>query len=278
MNRILLIIILFLNLPKSYSQNEIDALRYSFQDIIGSSKFSSMSGSFGALGGDFSSTSNNPAGIGMYQFSELSFTSSYNLNRNNNYFSTRSSDLNSFFDGQLGIIYTELKNKSDWKRVNFGIGWNSLANYENKLFINGNNNSSSLADVILIRAQGKTINSLNPFDTELAFWSDLIDLSDNSIDTSTNYYANDNGNYISHVNGRSLKNQSRTLSSSGGLNEFILSIASSYKEYLYLGLTIGLPIIDYNERLEHFENNFNDTVNGLNSFSYNHNLTVSCTP
>ena len=35
------------------AQNEIDALRYSQNNIIGTAKFSSMSGSYGSLGGDF---------------------------------------------------------------------------------------------------------------------------------------------------------------------------------------------------------------------------------
>ena len=42
-----------------YSQNEIDALRYSQQNIFGT-RFNSMGGSFGSLGGDFSTLSYNP--------------------------------------------------------------------------------------------------------------------------------------------------------------------------------------------------------------------------
>ena len=55
------------------AQNEVDALRYSTYNLTGSAKFSSMGGAFGALGGEFSALSQNPAGIGMYQFSEISF-------------------------------------------------------------------------------------------------------------------------------------------------------------------------------------------------------------
>ena len=56
------------------AQNEIDALRYSQQNMFGSARVSSMGGAFGSLGGDFSGLSQNPAGIGMYQFTEVTFS------------------------------------------------------------------------------------------------------------------------------------------------------------------------------------------------------------
>ena len=60
----------------SNAQTEIDALRYSKSDIVGTARFSAMAGAYGALGADFTTLSYNPAGIGFYQFSELTFTPS----------------------------------------------------------------------------------------------------------------------------------------------------------------------------------------------------------
>ena len=60
----------------SNAQTEIDALRYSRNDIVGTARFSAMAGAYGALGADFTTLSYNPAGIGFYQFSELTFTPS----------------------------------------------------------------------------------------------------------------------------------------------------------------------------------------------------------
>ena len=37
------------------AQNEVDALRYSTQNISGTARYSSMGGAFGSLGGEFSS-------------------------------------------------------------------------------------------------------------------------------------------------------------------------------------------------------------------------------
>ena len=60
----------------SNAQTEIDALRYSQNNIVGTARFSAMAGAYGALGADFTTLSYNPAGIGFYQFSELTFTPS----------------------------------------------------------------------------------------------------------------------------------------------------------------------------------------------------------
>ena len=45
-----------------YSQNINDALNYADNSYQGTARFNSMSGAFGALGGDISSIAVNPAG------------------------------------------------------------------------------------------------------------------------------------------------------------------------------------------------------------------------
>ena len=61
------------------AQNEIDALRYSTHNLNGTARYTAMGGAFSSLGAEFSALSQNPAGIGMYQFSEITFTPSFNL-------------------------------------------------------------------------------------------------------------------------------------------------------------------------------------------------------
>ena len=58
------------------AQNEVDALRYSQVTFGGTARFNALSGAFGALGGDLSVTSVNPAGLSIYRGSEFSFTPS----------------------------------------------------------------------------------------------------------------------------------------------------------------------------------------------------------
>lgn len=45
-----------------FSQGVVDALKYSQQDIRGTARYMGMAGAFGALGGDITTLSQNPAG------------------------------------------------------------------------------------------------------------------------------------------------------------------------------------------------------------------------
>ena len=194
MKKNLLLLIVFLFATQLYSQNEIDALRYSQQNIFGTAKFNSMGGSFGSLGGDFSTLSYNPAGIGLYQNSELTFTPILSMTEVNS-----SLNGNTFYNNQYGInisnfgfIATGINKDDQWKRINLGFGWNQLANYDSGFFTVTKNSHSSLAELILEQAQGKTIDNLDYWGAEPAFWSDLIDLENNFVDTATGWYAFDN--------------------------------------------------------------------------------------
>ena len=57
------------------AQNEEDALRFSRLTPFGSARVTAMGGAFGALGGDLTTLSTNPGGIGVFRKSEISFTS-----------------------------------------------------------------------------------------------------------------------------------------------------------------------------------------------------------
>ena len=112
------------------AQNEIDALRYSTQNIFGTAKFNSMGGSFGSLGGDFSTLSYNPAGIAFYNNSEISFTPSLNMNETNTSLNGNNFTNNNFGANisNFGFIAKGINDNQQWNRVNIGFGWNQLAN------------------------------------------------------------------------------------------------------------------------------------------------------
>ena len=56
------------------SQNETDALRYSYLNYNGTARYAGLGGAMGALGADMSAISMNPAGMGRYSRSDFSFT------------------------------------------------------------------------------------------------------------------------------------------------------------------------------------------------------------
>jgi len=108
------------------SQNIFDALRYSNDEIEGSARFSAMSGAFGALGGELSAISVNPAGSAIFSKGIASFTlSNYkttndsNLVNNilNNVMETNIDTKSNFNLNQLGgvLVFNNTTN-SKWKK------------------------------------------------------------------------------------------------------------------------------------------------------------------
>ena len=57
-----------------FAQGEMDAYTLSQKDLSGSARSMAMGGAFGALGGDISAMSHNPAGIAVYRSSEVRLT------------------------------------------------------------------------------------------------------------------------------------------------------------------------------------------------------------
>ena len=95
MKKIFILLFGIISIPEIHAQNEIDALRYSQNSFFGTAKFTSMAGSFGSLGGDFSTLSLNPAGIAFYQNSELTYTPNFSFIDNTSYLNGNKNTKNS---------------------------------------------------------------------------------------------------------------------------------------------------------------------------------------
>ena len=250
------------------AQNEVDALRYSTHDNLGTARYSALGGAFGSLGGEFSALSSNPAGIGMYQFSEFTFTPSLNVNSTKSYYGeTHLSDYKSGLNiGNLGLVFTVPKENSDWKRVNIGIGWNQLANYDRNITVENANSTSSIVENIIGITNGTLTSDLTNGEgntySQMAWNTYLIDPLYNSNEMI-------DGQYVSNFSTSNIT-QTKTLRSTGSMNEFVISMGGSYQEKLYLGATIGIPSINYYEYSEHTENinSEMDTISNLRKLQF----------
>ena len=66
-----------------YAQGQMDALRFSQNDMFGTARAMGMGGAFGALGGDQTGVSINPAGIAVYRSNEITATFQFMSNAAN---------------------------------------------------------------------------------------------------------------------------------------------------------------------------------------------------
>ena len=260
MKKIILSIITILFFNNTNAQNEIDALRYSTNNMIGSARYSAMGGAFGSLGGEFSSLSSNPAGLGMYQSSEFTFSPNFDLNNRTTYFNNKSSEYNSAISiGSLGLVSSIPQKDPNWKRINFAIGWNQLAKYNNSTKIEGSSNNSIVNDFIDISNGTSVENLLNSY--SIMAWETYL----------MNPDPQNNNQYISNLSNNT-KRQSKSIEQNGSMNEFILSAASTYQDKLYIGATIGINTLNYYEYSEYYEEEL-DTTNNLRGLLFSEEIS-----
>lgn len=253
-----------------FSQNEIDALRYSQLSFGGTAKYMGMSGAYTALGGDESVLSSNPAGIGLYKKSEITFSPSiYKGETTSKFFGSSQNDFKFNFNfSNLGFVGTYLfpdkAKSSGWSSINFGFGYNRLNNYHNRVAILGTNPLNSIRDQYMHNAIGNTPKQLDAFSTSLAYNTWLIDTIGNET------------TYVAAFVGAGEKQQ-KTITSVGAMNELTFSLGGNYNDMLYIGGTIGVPSVRYIEESTYKEMNHKDTTSDFKSITIYDNLKTTGT-
>ncbi|MFZ4401462.1 MAG: OmpP1/FadL family transporter [Bacteroidales bacterium] len=267
---VITIIIAIASISTTFAQNEMDALRYSQIYYGGTARSTAMCGAFGALGADFSSLSQNPAGIGLYKISEFTFTPSfYKGKTTSNYMGSPDRDNYKYNInlGNLGFIYTFFKRgnyvqDAGFKSAQFGFGINRMNNFNNRMTMEGYNPFSSMMNQYAIDAEGKNSNNLGSFDTRLAYDAYLINPK---ITDSTHYTSVVNGNVT----------QRKSVTTSGSMNEVVMSLGGNYNDKLYIGATLGFPFIHYSEQSTYKEIDTKDSTANFNSFTVSDDIKTS---
>src|SRR5690606_18281801 len=99
MKKNLLLLVGLAFMCSAYAQEGQDALRYSLSEIQGTARYRAISGAFGALGGDMSAVSSNPAGSAVFVSRQASFSlSRLNITKDTKFFKGVNSNSNSEFD------------------------------------------------------------------------------------------------------------------------------------------------------------------------------------
>lgn len=254
------------------AQDETDALRYSQLSPQGTARSIGFGGALGAIGGDFSALSVNPAGIGVYRNSELTFTPSLKLNSSNSTYTGAASDDNitRFNINNFAVVFTSAATgqrykRSKWKAASFGIGVNRVADFSSNHTYSGFNNTSSASEVFLTDAlqYPDDINNTSTL-AGLGYQSYLLDQDSIGLYQIPDFKAG--------------LNQTRTVSQRGGITDVNISFGGNYEEKLMLGATLGIPSLRYVRDITMREEDAtNNNDNDFNYFEYKESLTTKGT-
>ena len=144
MKQLFIIATLFVATSMSYSQS-LDyqdlALIFSQDDVNGSARFTGMSGAFGAVGGDISSISINPAGIAMYNNSAFSGTfNSRETDITSTYYGNPLTTQDQFFNiSHAGaVLVFDNTFNSEWSKFALGFNYRITKDFNDSFLSQGN--------------------------------------------------------------------------------------------------------------------------------------------
>lgn len=247
------------------AQDLADALRYSNLQVQGTARAGAMGNAFGALGGDFTSASINPAGIGLYRSSEFTVTPISGSTRvESNFLGNGREDTDYKFSlNNMSYVYTmpvNGKTESGLVSVNFGVGYNRVKDLNSNAVIQGYDVDGSYMDYFADRANQGT---WSDFYEELAWKTDMLILDENN----NEYYSDlQDAGY-----GQSLR---KTYSKNGSIDEYSFVLGLNFNHKLYMGIAWGINDVYYSEGTTILEVDENKNIPYFNDFQFNNYFTT----
>ncbi|MDH7462651.1 outer membrane protein transport protein [Chitinophagaceae bacterium 26-R-25] len=265
-----------------YSQLPEDALRHSWATPSGTARNQAIGGASVSLGGDITSLFYNPAGLGLYKTSEITFSPGLSFYGGKSDYrgtdGTKANNMTRFVIGTSGIVWGMPNPYKKWNNSAFSIGVNRTANFNSTIHYKGQNDYSSF-----------TTESKNEFAKYSEGYPNLTDeqlinqaIGDPSLSYTTRMHLSTYLVDIDPNNGEIYSRpedviyldnhpifQENTITNKGGITEIAIGFASSNQDKLSIGGSIGVPIVNFRSHRVYQESNTvgpNDSV--FNSMTY----------
>ena len=268
MKRFLTITLAFLFCATLFGQGSDDACLFSQTFYQGTAKALGMGNAMGAVGGDMTAVSINPAGMGIYRSNEI--TATLNLLDNyhsSNYYGTQNG-ANKMRLSIPNLGWVSTKQRSNYRPLRFtqfGIGLTRLNDYNQHTYAKGINPTSSKIDEYLRRIDGYSQYELQdafPFDIYPAWNTYLIDL-----------YEDEDGLYYSSPVPQGNIWQSQENNFKGRTEEWTFAGSANFFDQLYIGASANLRHIKREGTRDFQENSVEGTDTEFNQWNFKENLS-----
>ena len=275
---------LLIIIPITGAQDLRDAYRYSNTELTGTARYMSMSGAFGALGGDISAISINPASSAVFLSSSASISLGYrNLDNGIRFNDSNSNSEETDIDlANLGGVFVFTgNNDKDWRKFSLGINYTTNSNYEENYSVRGNS-SNSIDQYFLSFAQGIPLDLLQGTENNYQRYGILGEtqgygaqqayLGYQGFIIEPEFDDSENAEYFSLIAPGNF--DQRYLYAATGLNgKLTFNLGTQYKDFLYLGLNLNSHFINYENSTEFIE--FNDNTGSETTEVYFGNSLVT---
>jgi hypothetical protein len=269
--------IIFLGLAGSITtmaQTPEDALRLSWNPTFGTARNMAIGGTMVGLGGEITAAHSNPAGLGFYKNGEIVLSPGFSFGKNKidyrNVAGQTGDKVNNFNLGTSGIILAGGFENSSIKSAALSFTVNRVADFNNNQYYKGFNNKSKGAERYAEEFSQAKLNfddALNSkyisLPTRMAIWTYLIDTL--TIGGQPQVIALPEFTDV---------NQENSIISSGGINEYALSLGVNKNEKLFWGASVGASIVNLKRDVKYTESDATtNTTNRFGTYTYDESLT-----
>lgn len=264
-----------------------DAFRYADENPFGTARFRAMGGAFGALGGDLSALSVNPAGAAVFATGQMGATLHYTNRKNKSTFlgNGTDTDKDALDFSQLGgvFVYHNEDQDSRWKKFAIAANYEMTANFDDSRYFSGMN-TNSVGDYFmgyanqnggvpleLLQLQsGETLFDLYGYlgavygfgaqQAFLGYQGFVVNPLNENDPTNTTYFSNvpDGGHY----------RQGFQMQTRGYNSKFTINFATQFTDRYYFGLNLNTHFSDYSQWTSLSESNTNTPDAGLQAVRF----------
>ncbi len=277
---------LLLNWQDISAQSAINAMTFANPDMKGTARYMSMGGAFGALGGDLTTLSMNPGGIGVYRNHELGVTVGLDAISTSSESSAGkfSADKTPFLLNNIGGVLTLRLPSSACPNLNFGFTYNRTASFHNRYGGGLGNLRTSMTNWMagVANAEGVTMadvnysNGFNPYNPTdggyAAPWMTILGYQ--------SYLINPIGNPDSPVwEGQFGEGTSGVanynVEETGGIDSFNIAFGGNFGNLVYWGMDFDISNLNYTRNTfygENMQGAYVESDQGIRQTSSNWNL------
>ncbi|MCX2679589.1 aromatic hydrocarbon degradation protein [Galbibacter sp. EGI 63066] len=258
----------------SFAQTKNDVAAYSTNNLNGTARYQSMSGAFGALGGDMSAININPAGSAVFNNTLITLSATnYHTDNSTQYFNgTSESDLSKLKFNQLGgaLVFKNSAQNSLWKKFTMAFNYELNNNFENEYFAVGDGNTS-IAQYFINNADGFPESDLQTLEGESltdAYINIGQDLGYNAQQGFLGYQTfvinpttEGGSSYVSNGSYTNAIGQEQLVITSGYDSKFTMNFASQYTENFYMGMGLNIHGIERRKITQFDEYGYDENSN-----------------
>lgn len=249
----------------AFAQTAYDGLIFSENNYEGTARSVAMGNAFTALGGDLGSVTINPAGSAVAGYSQFSLTPGLTIS------SSTAQGVSPFTDGTLPYFEREMRSSmtrfslpnfgltinwdtnrtSGLKNVTVGFIVNKTASWDQDVYANGLNSTTSYMGALAVESSGLLAGDLNASDAyDFMPWSSVVGYQSGMISTFGGYedeYVGaselifDNGDII--LGGELDQTYGRRVT--GSRYDYVLNVGANISDFVYIGANLGLSSLNY---------------------------------